>query len=191
MSVETVDPRAVAAAAIAAAGKDESGQFTVVVVTGEGTVVRSRQNPRSARAAVALSVEMQIGELLGGWRMNNPRLVRGVWTMSALCSDGEVRVFTERRPGRRQQRAKMPPELRFAVLARDGFRCRYCGRAAPEVPLHVDHVHPVSAGGADTMENLATACVDCNIGKSDAQGIVSGNVSGDSTGSPDFEHGQP
>lgn len=55
--------------------------------------------------------------------------------------------------------------LRFNVFMRDGFRCQYCGRAAPDVELEADHVHPRSKGGPDTMANLVTACVACNGGK--------------------------
>lgn len=56
--------------------------------------------------------------------------------------------------------------LRFEVLKRDGFMCHYCGRRAPEVVLHVDHIVPESEGGEDTLENLVTACEECNLGKS-------------------------
>lgn len=56
--------------------------------------------------------------------------------------------------------------LRFEVLRRDGHTCRYCGRAAPEVRLTVDHVVPVTLGGSDAPENLVTACSPCNSGKS-------------------------
>lgn len=58
-------------------------------------------------------------------------------------------------------------KLRFKILERDGFRCTYCGRKAPEVVLHVDHVHPIAKGGTNEEINLVTACWDCNIGKSD------------------------
>jgi hypothetical protein len=57
--------------------------------------------------------------------------------------------------------------LRFRVLERDGFTCRYCGRGAPDVVLHVDHVYPRSRGGKNDMANLVTACRDCNLGKRD------------------------
>ena len=56
--------------------------------------------------------------------------------------------------------------LRFTVLLRDSFTCRYCGRSAPDAELHVDHVIPRSMGGQDTKENLVAACKDCNLGKS-------------------------
>ena len=55
--------------------------------------------------------------------------------------------------------------LRFEILKRDKFRCIYCGRAAPDVILHVDHVVPVKSGGETEQLNLASACRDCNLGK--------------------------
>jgi len=56
--------------------------------------------------------------------------------------------------------------LRFAVLERDGFRCRYCGRGHKEnVVLHVDHFHPRVQGGSDDLDNLLTACSECNLSK--------------------------
>jgi len=59
--------------------------------------------------------------------------------------------------------------LRFEILKRDGFRCRYCGATAVSALLHVDHVVPVVEGGLDDPANLVTACADCNLGKSDVQ----------------------
>lgn len=58
---------------------------------------------------------------------------------------------------------------RFAVLERDDFACRYCGRRAPNVELEVDHVVPKSRSGLDIPSNLVTACHDCNRGKRDHQ----------------------
>lgn len=56
---------------------------------------------------------------------------------------------------------------RFRILARDGFKCRYCGAAAPKVELRVDHVISRADGGHSGEENLVTSCLDCNAGKSD------------------------
>ena len=57
--------------------------------------------------------------------------------------------------------------LRFEILKRDDFRCRYCGRPAPTVELEVDHVLAVANGGPTVRENLVAACFDCNSGKRD------------------------
>ncbi len=56
-------------------------------------------------------------------------------------------------------------QLRFRILERDGFRCRYCARTArePGVVLHVDHVVPLAAGGSTSEDNLVAACEECNL----------------------------
>jgi len=45
------------------------------------------------------------------------------------------------------------------VMRRDGLSCQYCGN---RTTLTIDHIVPRSRGGADTWENLVTACVACN-----------------------------
>lgn len=64
-------------------------------------------------------------------------------------------------------RPRLPVGLRFRILERDHFTCRYCGRQAPAVELEVDHIHPRAKGGSDRPDNLVTACVACNRGKRD------------------------
>lgn len=54
---------------------------------------------------------------------------------------------------------------RYEIFRRDKHTCRYCGRAAPNVELTIDHVVPRTLGGSDEPENLVTACRDCNSGK--------------------------
>lgn len=62
-------------------------------------------------------------------------------------------------------RKQIGKKLRFEVFKRDGFTCAYCGATPPNVILQVDHIHPVSEGGTNDMDNLITSCQPCNIGK--------------------------
>jgi len=56
--------------------------------------------------------------------------------------------------------------VRFRILKRDGFRCRYCGKSADNgAVLHIDHKIPRCEGGSGNEDNLVTACADCNHGK--------------------------
>lgn len=64
------------------------------------------------------------------------------------------------RQGIRPKERTIPPALREAVLRRDQYVCRYCGRRSQT--LEIDHVIPVSKGGKATMNNLVTACRHCN-----------------------------
>lgn len=54
---------------------------------------------------------------------------------------------------------------RFNVFKRDSFTCQYCSAKPPKVPLEVDHIIPVCKGGSNSIDNLITACFDCNRGK--------------------------
>lgn len=66
-----------------------------------------------------------------------------------------------------ERRVGVAAGLRFDVFQRDGFRCRYCGHGVEHgALLEADHVIPESAGGPTTLDNLVTACQDCNRGKS-------------------------
>lgn len=47
-----------------------------------------------------------------------------------------------------------------AVLFRDP--CAYCGGRTQVL----DHIHPASAGGLDSVDNLTGACQGCNLSKS-------------------------
>jgi 5-methylcytosine-specific restriction endonuclease McrA len=52
------------------------------------------------------------------------------------------------------------------LFARDGYRCMYCGRHKAQLRgrefLTRDHVVPISRGGENSWENVATACSPCN-----------------------------
>ena len=63
------------------------------------------------------------------------------------------------------QRKAISKKMRFEVLKRDKFTCQYCGKQSPSIVLHLDHIKPVSKGGKNTLLNLVTSCVDCNLGK--------------------------
>jgi len=60
-------------------------------------------------------------------------------------------------------RRVVPLGKRFFVLKRDRYRCRICNRVGGD--LEVDHIVPVSQGGSSRLDNLQTACRDCNRGK--------------------------
>jgi 5-methylcytosine-specific restriction endonuclease McrA len=56
-----------------------------------------------------------------------------------------------------------PAWSRTGVLARDGYRCAYCGGHATTV----DHILPRSRGGRNTWLNTVAACDGCNQRKGD------------------------
>ena len=142
--------------------------------------IRGRTTQRSApetREAQAIRLRQLVAprvtwdrSLQSGRRSTGP-LPAPAWNERRYRPEGSDSVSREEPPAdRRTRRARDPirAQMRFRVLQRDGFRCRYCGRygSAPGVVLHVDHVVPLAAGGTSTEDNLLTACEECNLGKS-------------------------
>lgn len=74
--------------------------------------------------------------------------------MLELCNAGWVESL--------YVKARIPPDLRIAVLKRDGFRCVVCDA---DSDLMADHVIPEGLGGDTTFENLQTLCRPCNSHK--------------------------
>jgi 5-methylcytosine-specific restriction endonuclease McrA len=62
----------------------------------------------------------------------------------------------------------MDAATRRTVRERAGNRCEYCGLHQDQSPLavlHVEHIVPKKHGGSDELDNLALACIDCNLHK--------------------------
>ena len=56
---------------------------------------------------------------------------------------------------------------RHRILARDHYRCQYCGKRGTAFDLTLDHIMPRSRGGRTIAENLVAACQTCNSRKGD------------------------
>lgn len=63
----------------------------------------------------------------------------------------------------------MDAGTRQKVRDRAGDRCEYCKleqKHSPIAALQIDHIVPRKHGGSDDLDNLALACIDCNLAKS-------------------------
>lgn len=56
----------------------------------------------------------------------------------------------------------IPNRIRRMVLARDSYQCCECGSQSY---LEMDHIIPLSKGGATSLNNLQTLCRGCNLKK--------------------------
>lgn len=65
-------------------------------------------------------------------------------------------------------------EVREFLLEKWNRKCAYCG--AENVPMEVEHIHPLSKGGSDRVSNLTMSCHPCNQskGSQDIRGFLSG-----------------
>jgi 5-methylcytosine-specific restriction endonuclease McrA len=59
-------------------------------------------------------------------------------------------------------------KIRAEVRSRANNACEYCHLHQDDSPLaslHVEHIIPKTHGGSDELDNLALACIDCNLHK--------------------------
>lgn len=62
----------------------------------------------------------------------------------------------------------MRESIKVDVRRRAADRCEYCQlhqNNSPLAALHVEHIIPKKHGGTDDLDNLALACIDCNLHK--------------------------
>lgn len=56
-------------------------------------------------------------------------------------------------------------EIKQAVFLRDKGKCVYCGAEVDNDNFDLEHVHPRSRGGGNSISNLAVSCKKCNVMK--------------------------
>ena len=62
----------------------------------------------------------------------------------------------------------MNEKTKARVRERAAHRCEYCRLSQSDSPLaalHIEHIIPKFHGGSDAFDNLALACIDCNLHK--------------------------
>jgi 5-methylcytosine-specific restriction endonuclease McrA len=94
---------------------------------------------------------------------------------SSECSQQYQIDHAVRHPRNRNRRKSKSTEFsrnRLLAFARDKYRCQYCGVGlngktsyGESVTLHADHIRPKVDGGSDELNNLVTACQECNYAK--------------------------
>ncbi|WP_405560649.1 HNH endonuclease [Streptomyces sp. NBC_01180] len=104
-----------------------------------------RSSCRACKAAYHRANQERIAEYQAEYRRYNPdvRHAQRHRRRAALASTEHV------------------PYSRTDILDRWGHQCCYCDAPAE----HLDHVTPISKGGADADWNLVPACARCNCSK--------------------------
>lgn len=94
-----------------------------------------------------------------GSTVNTPTTEAAFETGRSVPMRGSERHEREAQLEAARSDARVPAPLRRRVLARDGHRCRRCGRTAR---LQVHHIVWRRYGGPTTFRNLLTLCAHCH-----------------------------
>ena len=110
------------------------------------------------RDRVAWEAGLNVMRLRGGVsRATGGRSI--LFLSTIIAASGSVREF--------DLLNDVPALTNKRLFRRDSGMCLYCGDYLYDYELTRDHVIPVSRGGADTWENVVTACRECNHYKAD------------------------
>ncbi len=92
----------------------------------------------------------EVLEIDDGYVLRSPRFVFDVPSVIRLVHYIDVRSKQNRVTNRHR------------ILARDHYRCQFCGVRGSAFDLTLDHILPRSRGGRTVAENLVTSCKECN-----------------------------
>lgn len=158
----------------------------------ENTRAYRQRNPRVARDVMRKARERdpeRYAAYVANWRRKNPERAREInrtsWNKNKdkynearrgdpvtaqqmrdwqKANPAKIREYNRRRKARSKGASGRHTEDELVALwARYGGLCAYCGEQAE----HADHVMPLSKGGSDDIENIAPACIACNLSKKD------------------------
>lgn len=89
------------------------------------------------------------------------KALRAFTTRNSWTSGFTPKVLNETRRSKRTREERL--EILRKIAARDGgMFCAYCGKQLDETTATIEHVLPISKGGADSRENMVIACRECN-----------------------------
>jgi 5-methylcytosine-specific restriction endonuclease McrA len=87
----------------------------------------------------------------------NKELRARTWVIKMPAVVRLVRAFR-----RKKKKVKFS---RTNILARDQWKCQYCGTHLSTEEVTYDHVVPRSRGGKTAWENIVSCCAECNAKK--------------------------
>jgi hypothetical protein len=89
---------------------------------------------------------------------------------SDFLDPDELKSYANSLNGRARQHNKLGTVTAEDLQSRiyeSGAQCEWCAISILKKPFHIDHIIPLASGGGNTASNLAVACPDCNLAKSD------------------------
>lgn len=100
------------------------------------------------------------------WRIANPDKSKLSWSRYSLENRDKRNEIDRRRKARLLNAPGNGISISEERRLREeyDYRCAYCGEV---MPLELDHIVPISKGGAHDISNATVACKSCNSSKGD------------------------
>lgn len=128
-----------------------------------------KRNPEKSRAYCAKWAKKHSGQMSAiqaAWRKANPEKIRELKVAWKADNPDYAAVAAQRRRTRKASAAGAGVSQReWRQIVADALElCAHCNQ---HKPLTMDHVEPLSRGGAHDPENIVAACKSCNSSKHD------------------------
>jgi 5-methylcytosine-specific restriction endonuclease McrA len=123
-------------------------RWLVFRLSGEERAQWKQESTRLTKARYYHNHSEAVRAKVAKWRQENPDKVRALWN--------------RRRARKKSAAGTCTAEEWNTLLERLGGKCLCCGTAEK---ITVDHVKPLSKGGANSIDNLQPLCVSCNSRK--------------------------
>jgi len=100
------------------------------------------------------------------WRSANADVIREKIQRWHKANPGKRRVYGHRYDAQKRGNGGSYTIQEWQQLKQQyEYYCLCCHRREPDITLTVDHVIPVSLGGANTIDNIQPLCFSCNSSK--------------------------
>lgn len=135
------------------------------------TIAAACARERAWRQTDVESFRQYKREQMRAWRKANPARAKAIRVRRRAerleHARAIHRVNMAARRARKAAAAGTPISLADveALFIAQGQRCVYCSRGIERGHRHLDHVVPLSRGGAHVLSNLVWACPSCNLRK--------------------------
>ncbi|MEO8971104.1 MAG: HNH endonuclease signature motif containing protein [Ktedonobacteraceae bacterium] len=82
-----------------------------------------------------------------------------------LHPDKNAQYFNNRRARVQQAKGSFTAREWKQLCKQYNYTCLCCRKQEPEIKLTVDHIVPLSVGGANSIDNIQPLCQSCNSSK--------------------------
>lgn len=129
----------------------------------------AKNNPekdRAARAAWRKANPEKVKNRHNAYRTRNPEKVKRCRDEWKKKNPEIIKIQSHTRRARKKANGgKLSPGISLKLLSLQRGKCAICKKSLKKSGFHLDHIIPLSRGGANVDQNIQLTCPSCNIKK--------------------------